>query len=439
MMAHWRARYSHPSATTIALSSGDLWTGQAISTWFRGASTIDVMNAMGYAAAAVGNHELDFGQEVLAERAREAKFPFLSANLLRSDGSALESASPFTIVARAGIRLGIVGLSNLATTRGLVKSSYVEGLAVTGYAQALRDHVPELRRQGVDAVVVLAHECGPELARLAHEVQDLRIAAFLGGHCHERRTDRVGESFIVESGQWFRHSSAVKLAFDAATKRVVHSEVEVVENTDPATVELGPDPDVHAVLEKWRAKAATELGRVIGHTSGGISRPWPLYNLVTDAWLRALPADVAISNPGGFRADIPPGDITVASIVDVLPFENVILELELTGAQILHSLRCCETMAVSGLERRGTRVLLTRTGRPLDPNVTYRVLINDYMHSDTVGLPFKAQAASARSTGVNWRDPIIDWLLTSRTSREAPVERVLDVQPRPGPWTLPPK
>src|SRR5512136_1350313 len=86
LMGVWQKNEGYPNASTIALSSGDMWTGPAISTWFMGEPTAEVMNAMGYRAAAVGNHDFDFGRDVLKQHRAASKFPFLAANVTIKDG-----------------------------------------------------------------------------------------------------------------------------------------------------------------------------------------------------------------------------------------------------------------------------------------------------------------------------------------------------------------
>jgi len=103
MMGLWKKNDGYPNASTIALSGGDIWTGPAISTWFKGEPAAEAMNAMGYRAAAVGNHDFDFGREVLKQRRAASQFPFLSANVTAQDGKPVDFADPYALIDVSGI------------------------------------------------------------------------------------------------------------------------------------------------------------------------------------------------------------------------------------------------------------------------------------------------------------------------------------------------
>jgi 2',3'-cyclic-nucleotide 2'-phosphodiesterase (5'-nucleotidase family) len=110
----------HQDGPFLLLSGGDNWTGPAISTWFEGRGTVEVMNEMGYAASVVGNHDFDFGLQALKDRLAEAKFPYLSANLrYKRDGTTPSDLGvlPFTIREIGGLRLGVIGLTTTSTPR----------------------------------------------------------------------------------------------------------------------------------------------------------------------------------------------------------------------------------------------------------------------------------------------------------------------------------
>jgi 5'-nucleotidase / UDP-sugar diphosphatase len=421
----WQVDEGYPSSSSLALSSGDMWTGPAISTWSKGEAASEVMNAMGYQAAAVGNHEFDFGQAVLAQRRAASRFPYLAANLTQKDGSATNLADPYRVVEISGIRMGIVGLANRQTAAHVAEQN-TAGLDFGDYAAALRRVVPEVRGHGADLVVVIAHECAEPLAALAKNVNELNLPVLLGGHCHAESSSRVGNSWVVESGQHLGGYSRVDIELDPTSKAVQGVRVRYAKNAwhnalQPAAP---PSPTVQAIVHKWATLAQAELGRVLGHTVAGIRRPEPMHSLVTRAWLGAFPeADIALSNGHGFRQDIPPGDITVASILSVMPFENTTMSVVLSGAQVVEDLTCCGEMAVGGLDR--DRRILLKTGEPLDPAQVYRVLINSYMYSKSTGFPFARQDPHGKNTGIPWREPVIRWVEAQKSSADRPLEKLL--------------
>jgi 2',3'-cyclic-nucleotide 2'-phosphodiesterase (5'-nucleotidase family) len=420
MMGLWQTNEGYPSPSSVALTSGDMWTGPAISTWSKGEATVEAMNAMGYQAAALGNHEFDFGQANLAQRRAASTFAYLAANLTAKDGSSSNLAEPFRVVEVSGIHLGIVGLANRATTNYLIEQN-TAGLAFGDYAAALRRVVPEARNRGADLVVVIAHECAAPLADLAKQVQDLNLPVMFGGHCHAESAEQVGSTWVVESGQGLGSYSRADIELDARSRAVRAVRVRLMKNAWQKALEPAapPSPAIGAIVRRWAERTHAQLGRVLGYTDTRIGRS-DLYTLVTRSWLAAFPgADIAISNGRGFRQDIPRGEITLASILSVLPFENTIMSLALTGAQVTEDLACCGEMAVSGID--GGRGILTKTGERLDPTKVYRVLINSYMYSLSPRFPFARQDPRATDTGFPWREPVIQWIEAQKSSAQKPL------------------
>jgi len=432
LMGVWKKNEAYPNASTLALSSGDMWTGAAISTWFKGEATAEAMNAMGYRATAVGNHDFDFGRDVLKQRRAASPFPFLAANVTMKDGKPVDFADPYTVVEVSGLKLGIVGLSTRETPN-VTKADNVSDLVFGDYQAALRKYVPEARRKGASVVVVLAHVCLDDLSTLAGQVKDLLIPVMFGGHCHEADHLQVGKTWIVESGSFLRAYSRVDLSVDLVSKSVTDVQVKLVKHEWKKSGGLAapPDPTVKATVDKWQVKAGAELDKVIGYTQHGIPRPWPMYNMVADAWLWAYPqADIAITNVGGFRQDINVGEITLGEIVGVLPFDDTIYDVKLTGAQVLRDLTCCGGVAAAGVMMRFGKAILTKTGQPIDLNATYRVLVNDFMYLGGDKFPLQKQDSHGYDTAIHWRQPVIDWLIAQNSSAASPIDGKIDTVAR---------
>ncbi len=432
VMGMWKSVEGYPSASIIALSSGDNWTGPALSTSFKGKPVVEVMNAMGYRAAAVGNHEFDFGRAVLARNRAAARFPFLSANATTADGKAVDFAVPYTIIEAAGIKVGIIGLS-WRGTKSACSPEIVKDLVFNDYEPTLRTYAPEVRGKGATVVIVIGHVPSAELKALAERIQDLSIPLMLAGHSHQQVQAQVGATWIVESGEHLHSYSRSDLRVDTASGKVtdVATKIVKVEWPKDAAPPAAPDPAITTIIEKWQAKAGPEFSKTIGYTKEGIMRPCPLYSLVTDAWLRSCPeADVALSNIGGFRQNIAPGPITMGDIVGVMPFENTLYLVSLTGAQLL------EDLAIGGVAAAGVRklpdgaVFLLKTSQPVDPVKSYTAVINNFMYSGGDGFPFKRQDPNGRDTKVNWRQPVLDWIVSQNSSPSAPIDDKLDPVPR---------
>ncbi len=430
MLQRWRDEEGYtPDGPFLILGGGDTWTGPALSTWFDGESMVEVLNVMGYHAVAVGNHEFDYGLEGLRERAAEAEFAFLGANV-SVEGASVDPILPYIIETLPGsddepsLRVGIIGLASLRTPRTTMPT-HVAGIDFEGYPATLARTVPEVRDAGADVIVVISHLCGPELEALVPVAADLDIAMMGGGHCH-RRVERVEEGVaLVEAGWRMEAYGRVDLTVDRDSGDVL--DVVVALKPNPP----GPgDAEVEVVVARWEAELGEALLIPIGYTEKGVRRgSYAMMNMVMDAWLAAYPADIAMSNPGGFRQDIDPGEITLADIVGVLPFDNTLVDVALTGRQVILSYQHgARRPAVGGMVREGARYLVD--GQPIDPEAVYHVLVNDYMYAGGDGYAFADYDPNAYMTGIDWRQPVIEWISGLNTSPENPLDDYLDTTSR---------
>lgn len=417
----WREAGYEEEGPYLVLSGGDMWTGPAISTWFEGESMAEVMNEMGYAAAAVGNHEFDFGLEALRARSLESRFPFLSANVRDAQGATPREwgIEPYTVMERNGIEVGIIGLTTTSTPV-TTNPANLRDLQFVDYETALREAATEARADGAELLLVAGHLCRGELQALARVVADLEIDFMGGGHCNELFVETVGETVLVGGGYHFTSYARVDMLFDMVSNSVVEVNSETVVNRPGAT----PDAGVAAVVERWQARAEEELEVVVGYSERGLARRSDeMLALVTESWLWAYPAaDVAITNNGGFRAALPPGEITFADVVGVLPFNNVLVEVTLSGEQLLRVL-AHGNAAVGGAHLGVGEWILESTGERIRREETYQVLVNDFMYAGGDGYSMLAEYdADAYNTGIDWRQPVIDWILARESSSEAPLD-----------------
>lgn len=429
MMAHWREAGYDPEGPYLALSGGDMWTGPAISTWFEGEGMVEVMNAMGYAAAAVGNHEFDFGMEALRARAQESRFPLLSANLAATDGRELADWGilPYTVVDVAGVQVGIIGLTTLLTPTSTNPANLV-GLEFRGYEATLREIAPEVREAGADLLLVVGHLCEAEMSALAQQVGDLGIAMIGGGHCNERVAREVNGIVLVEGGYHFTSYAVVEFSYDPAVGMPIAASYEVVSNRPAAA----PDAAVDAAVARWRELADAELELVIGYSERGLRRQsGELHRLVPASWLLAFPeADVALTNSGGFRAGLPAGPLTFADVVGVLPFNNVLVDVSLSGEQLVQvlSFRAAD---VAGARRQGNQWLLDGD-RPIEPAGRYRLITTDFLYAGGDGYEMLARFdPAAYNTAVDWRQPLIDWITAQESDEARPLDDTFAALARP--------
>ena len=168
------------------------------------------------------------------------------------------------------------------------------------------------------------------------------------------------------------------------------------------------------------------LSEIIGYVNQDISQSSDaMYNMVTDSWLTTFSsADISLTNSGGIRQSIAAGEITLGDIVGVLPFENTIVELELTGTQLFD---CIEYYLVAGITSKTDHQLID--GTTIHPDSTYHVLTIDYLYAkkDT---PFQKYDPDPDYTMTNYRQPIIDWIKSLNTTAENSLDQYLDHKSR---------
>ena len=424
-LAQWRDEEGYRGDNFLVLSAGDVATGPAISTAYQGLPAVEAMNAMGYDASALGNHELDFGMPGLAALREKAGFPFLSANVF-SGKARRPLLPPYCLIEKAGLKIGILGL----TTSELAQAAASGALRAGSYAEALKRWAPRARADGAQLLIVLAHVPLDELEALAGQVGELGIPLMLGGHSHELGQAREPKSgtWIVNSGEWWRAYSRIDMDVNTVTGKAL------VLSSRQSWVRWAKEPDskVKKLVDRWQAKLEADpaYSRALGFLAAPLPRFWPASNFACDAWLAMDPkSDVVLNYDGALRQDLEAGALTRAKLTSLLPFSDGLLRLSLSGAELLALLPGeGGQMGLAGIRREKGVYRLMNTGQALDPAGRYRVLVNTYMAATLPQL--KKPALSAVKVADDWRDPLERWLRAHPSSATAPLDALIDVKPR---------
>lgn len=396
-----RERAAAPDAITTV--GGDFLSPSLLSGTTRGEQMIALFNAIGVDAVTFGNHEFDFGPDLLKQRMAESKFPWIGTNVRSADGSAFASTVPSWTRTIDGITVGFLGLITPDTAR---LSSAGPSLDFPPVLETAAATVKELRAKGASVVVALTHLTIEEDRELASKVKGIDL--ILGGHDHDPISFYEGSTLILKAGHDAQYLGVVKLAVETKDAgkgpgiTTVPTEWRFV-----TTAGVAPDPEVETVVEGYTKRLDSDLAVVIGTTTTELdsrkdvvrSREASMGNLIADALRETLKADVAITNGGGIRADAlhPAGSrLTRKDIFAELPFGNVGVLVEMSGQDLIstleHGVSKVEEKAgrfpqVSGLTmtydpkapagRRVTSIMVG--GKPVDPQAAYRVATNDYM------------------------------------------------------------
>ena len=210
------------------------------------------------------------------------------------------------------------------------------------------------------------------------------------------------------------------MQYNTDNKTVKINSSEIVENKGST-----PDTDVQTIVGYWQDRTQEALSEEIGYCSTTIYQSSiSMGNLVCDSWLQTFPdADVSITNSGGIRQDINQGIISLETMVGLLPFENSIYELELTGTELIE---CIDNYLIGGMTTVGGYSLAD--GTPIYANSTYTVLTTDYLYS--ADPEFSQYDPEPYNTSVNYRQPLTDWIKSMNTTSQNPLNNYLDYTAR---------
>jgi len=405
----------------IVLSGGDNWTGPAISTWVEGESMVEVMNAMDYDASAIGNHEFDFGLEALASRTSEANFPYLSANTTWKNSGSYPldlGILPFTVKYVAGLNVAIIGLSTTDTATTTMPS-VVAPLAFTDYAEALRKVMPSVKQIDPDLIIVISHVCMDELRGLASAVADLDIAVMGSGHCNELVAEKIGDTVMLGGGYHFSSYAKAVIEYDLRSASVIGSSFTTHQNSA-----VSEDAAIVEIVGQWRSLSEEILAEYLGFSA----RKWDrsgaeLRQTIINSWLEYdVTADVAITNAGGIRSSISAGEISLGSVVSMLPFSNTIIATQLSGRVLQRALEQGGRPVFAGLTEVNGEWIVRRTGKALTDDGLYRVLINSFMYDggDDFGMVAEFDP-NGFDMDTNYREPFVQWLKRQNTSPASPL------------------
>jgi len=381
---------------TIFALAGDTLSPSVESALMRGAQMVAALNAIGLDFATFGNHEFDFGPEVLRERMKESKFRWLSANVVdRRSGQAFGGASAEVLVTLGGVRVGLFGL----TTAQAAQTSR-PGPDVT-FAQpvtAAKDVAARLRAQGASIVVAVTHVTMAEDKAIAAAAD---VDVILGGHEHEPLVAEEGKTLITKAGSDARYLVQVDVWLTREGRLVERSW-----RFREVSRRIAPDPAVEALVRDYARRLDRELDAVVGKSSVPLearsatlrSEETNLGDFVADALRERLGTDVAVINGGAIRTNrtVPPGPLTRRDVLSLLPFTDMVVKLEIRGADLRAALEhgLAQTDRVGGgfLQLSGARVVwdprlapgrrivdVSVTGKPLADDAVYTVAVPGYL------------------------------------------------------------
>jgi 5'-nucleotidase len=367
---------------SIVVSAGDLiGASPLVSSMFHDEPTIEAMNAMNLAVTSVGNHEFDEGWPEILRMKRGgchprdgcqdgdgfsgAVFPYLSANVIRT--ATRIPLFPATAIRMAGgVKVGFIG-ETLKGTKQIVSAAATRGLTFLDEASTANAYAARLKRQGVQAIVLLIHQGGRQTAAGQEDPNGCEnfsgaigpivdrltkdIPVVISGHSHEFYNCRLGGHLVTSASSFGRMITRVSLTIDRSTDRITSATAR----NEIVTRDVAKDPAQTRILAKYNPFVADKANTVVGSVTGDLMRApnaageSSLGDVIADAQLAATSAAdrggavVSFMNRGGIRADLVanvpratarPGEVTYRDLFDVQPFGNLLAVVTMTGDMI---------------------------------------------------------------------------------------------------------
>ena len=423
----------------IVLDAGDQYQGSLFFTTYRGAAEAEFMEAIGFDAMALGNHEFNNGPEGLLPLLDGVSFPVIAGNLdVAADPVLAGRVQDHVVLDVNGVQVGLVS----ALTRDTMEiSSPGPLIGFSDEIAALQADVDALTQQGVGIIIALTHVGLPDDIRIAQAVSGIDV--IVGGHSHTYLSasdpGRAGPYPlwisnpegamvpIVQAYAYSKYLGHLEVTFDAAGD-VLHAQGDTLLLDASVT----PDADIAARVAELAGPIEAAMGVLVGDTQGVIegdrsvcrAMECAMGNLVADAMLdrvRDQGIQIAIANGGGLRASIDAGPITMGEVLTVLPFQNTLATFQLTGADVVTALENGVSQVAEGAGRfpqvsgirfvwdpaadPGARIVSAEVDMggvwtPLDPAATYGVVSNNFMRGGGDGYAvFAANAVNPYDFG----------------------------------------
>jgi 5'-nucleotidase/UDP-sugar diphosphatase len=379
-LAAFKAAALEKTPYVALVDCGDAVQGAVIGTVSNGEFLVDIMNKVGYDFGTLGNHEFDYGMAQLSKLIDKADMQYLSCNIEYTGkaGSALTAVKPYEIVSYGLAKVAFIGVSTPETITKSTPAFFQEndqfvysfaagndGLNLAAKVQATID---EVLAKGVDYVILVAH-LGDDPASAPYRSTDLianicGVDVVLDGHSHST----VSGTYVLdkEGHPVLYSSTGTKLA--NIGQLVISADGYISTGLVKYPVR---DEAASAFVNQIKASYETAVNKVVASTSVKLttkapegyrlvrSRETNLGDLCADAYRTLGGADIGLINGGGIRADLKVGDITLANIIAVHPYGNVLCTVKATGAEILD---CLEMSA------RNTQGIASANGNAVGEN-----------------------------------------------------------------------
>ena len=325
---------------SLRLDAGDAMQGEPLPDETEGKAAVAVLNHLGYAAAALGDHDFDWSLDALRRRLDESTYPWLAANVFDSaTGRRPDWIVPYRFLQVAGVSVAVIGYIT-PDAKAILPADRLAGLRLAEGELAVHDVLGEIRAKRPALTVLLAHAggacdsvtCGGEIVRLAEQLGHSGVDLVVAGHTHAVMTAQVAGIEILQAGSRGHAVGVADLVRTPAGGLAIRTRVEPADSSGVPSRELGE------ALERYRRRADS-LGR---EPYARMKRPllrqgnqFPLGQLLAEARRNLLRADIGLVRNEAIRADLPAGPVTYERLSAVEPHRANLVSLSLSGARVL--------------------------------------------------------------------------------------------------------
>ncbi|MDT8862201.1 bifunctional metallophosphatase/5'-nucleotidase [Alkalihalobacillus sp. MEB130] len=319
----------------LLLEAGDVFCDSEIANITKGSFYIKLMNQLGYDAMTPGNHDVDYGIEVLKQRANEANFPMLAANLLEEETEAPLLGNPYMVKEINGFKIGIYGLTYHLTPETTSKKN-TSGAKYTFSLETIQSDINRLKNRGVNCVIILSH-LGSDLDRkMAENIEGIDV--IVGGHSHEPIPKEIRNGVIIsQSTPYYTGLGVLRLQFNRSS--LVGAEGSII----PIIPEnFQPNVNIQRMINEMRFEHKDRLEQDVGSITSPMIRNYkresPAETFFGNILRTKTTSDISILPGIGFGVTIPPGPITLEQLTNLLPHRSSIYTVQLKGRDIVAAL-----------------------------------------------------------------------------------------------------
>lgn len=362
------------------VSGGDVFSGNPIVDFHpeKGSPIIDVMSAVGMDVSVLGNHEFDYGQEVLNSRIAQASFPFICANV-ENIGGVLKTPDPFTIIEKDGFSIAFIGVVE-NSSRGDLPLSHpknMDGLAFQQGANVVAGYRNNNQIVGSDLVVALTHygkDADRRLIDQSFSGSESFVDLVVGGHSHQLYNEVYRDVPMIQSGAHMQYLT--KLVLQVAAGKIVSKAYTLIDLSE----DHPEDPVVASTIATYNNRP--EFYTTIATASHDHNRAETAC-FYTTALLEETGADLSIQNYGGVRGDLAGGNIRPYDIYTIDPFGNGLETYSMKVSALKTFFQSQYSMAFAGMDirREGNDILIRETagGDVLADTTQLTIAVNDYI------------------------------------------------------------